>query len=88
MSALHPRFSYPAAAFGLALLVAVPTGGTALQLRDPGRRAAAATGQAQVQGRRPGPNAQRQRPPRPFWEWEWWKDADVQKELGAEPNRR
>jgi Spy/CpxP family protein refolding chaperone len=87
VSALHPRFSYPAAAFALALLVAVPTGGTALHSATQAGARPTASGQTQVQTPAPVPTGQRPAgASRPF-EWEWWKDADVQKALALSESK-
>ena len=82
VSSTYPRFSYSTAAFGLAILIALPTAGTALQSAAQNGQATRppATGQAQTQAPAPATQTSNSRPG-PLWEWEWWKDADVQKEL-------
>ena len=74
-----PRFSYLAAAFGLALLLSLSTTGTAVQSAGQAAVKTATTGQsaAPTQPASQAPNGR----PGPLWEWEWWKDGDVQKEL-------
>ena len=85
MSSKYPRCSYSTAAFGLAILMALPTAGTTLQsaaqggqpprtpttAQAPPQAATTAKPESQPSTGRPGP----------LWEWEWWKDADVKKEL-------